>query len=346
MVSISRFFSVILAVTVVGIAGVKAQSVNAALDMYSFFDNSEGDDSYRNTMTHAASRFTPKLIVATDDGIHSVTGGYSGILEYGTRDVGKGDVELYYQYKKEHLRALFGSFPRTLMHEQMPEYLICDSIRYYRPEMTGFDFLYTTESGHFEAFCDWTQKRSSKDREQFMAGIATRFRLPLSMQIGIEGYLYHYALEEGALSANHFIHETLMAHPYVGFLVDNNERDLHADFRIGALVQGDHDRSVTRWSVAAGFIGDADVRYRRFSLHETVYAGKRQQPDGNVGFGLYYWGDTFLQSPWYSRTDLSYCIAAHKSVQFDTKVIFNFAEHGMQWHQLLTLRYNFNVRLK
>ena len=27
------------------------------------------------------------------------------------------------------------------MHEQMPDYLICDSIKYFRPEMTGVDFL-------------------------------------------------------------------------------------------------------------------------------------------------------------------------------------------------------------
>ena len=125
--------------------GISAQGIVAGLDVFNFFDNSEGDDSYRNTVTHAALRFTPKLTVTTDDSIHSITGGYSGIFEYGKRELGKADVELYYRYRREGLRILFGSFPRRLMYEQMPEYLICDSINYYRPEMAGFDFLYTTD---------------------------------------------------------------------------------------------------------------------------------------------------------------------------------------------------------
>lgn len=329
-----------------GTVGMNAQSVVAGLDVFNFFDNSEGDDSYRNTVTHAALRFTPKLTVTTDDSIHSFTGGYSGIWEYGKRELGKADVELYYRYQHEGLRILFGSFPRRLMYEQLPEYLICDSINYYHPQMAGFDFLYTTENGHLEAFCDWTQKRSPTEREQFMGGLATRWRLPHSLQMGIEGYLYHYALEQGALSAGHHIHETLMAHPYVGCLIGSDETGFRGDLRAGALIQGDHDRKETQWHMAAGFIGDADLRYCRFMLHETFYAGKGQQPDGNRGFGRYYWGDTFLQSPWYSRTDVGYRIAKSKNVQFDTKAVFNFAEHGMQWHQMLTLRYNLDVKLK
>lgn len=321
-----------------------AQHVKIGADAYSFFDNSEGDDSYREAMTHAGIRVTPYVSLATEDSIHSITGGYSFLYDYGKRDLGRGDVEIYYQYKHENLRILFGCFPRTKMQEKMPEYLICDSINYYRPELNGFDFLYTTDNGYLEAFCDWTQLRSYEEREQFMAGLMARFRLAKWFQLGIDGHLYHYALEYG--NKDQFIHEAVTGHPYVGVVFDDLKRGFHYDVRGGALIQMDRDRMEGKWHCPVGFVGDVDVRLKRFTIHETFYCGRSQQYFGNRGFGKYYWGDTFLQAPWYSRTDLGYTITSHDNACLDTKLVFNVTDRGMQWHQMLTLRCNIDFLLK
>ena len=63
---------------------------------------------------------------------------------------------------------------------------------------------------------------------------------------------------------------------------------------------------------------------------------------GKEGFGQYYWGDSFTRSKFYSRTDVGYNILQHKNVNLDTKLTFNFTNKGMQWHQMLTLRFNLN----
>ena len=318
-----------------------AQRIGGGFDMYNFFDNSEGDDTYRNTVTYAGTRFTPTLSLATNDSLHRIVGGYSFLYEYGESKLSKGAVEVYYQFKNKNLRILFGSFPRRLMHEQMPEYLICDSIRYFRPEMTGFDFLYTTKNGHLEVFLDWIQKRSPTEREQFMAGLTTRFRFN-KFQLGMEGHLYHYALEDDGHNLGHSIHEVITAHPYVGLLLGNKNKTVTADLRGGILLQADRDRSNMEWHVPVGFVADADVRLWRFLVHETFYAGKSQQYFGREGFGKYYWGDSFTRSKCYSRTDVGYSIVQHKNVDLDAKLTFNFTDKGMQWHQMLTLRFNLN----
>lgn len=321
----------------------RAQHIGAGFDVYSFFDNSEGNDSYRDTRTHTALRFTPRLGFATNDSTHQLVGGYNFLYEYGTKHIDLNGLVMYYKYQNKKLRVLFGSFPRTMMHEEMPEYLICDSIRYYRPQMTGFSFLYTHKNGHFEAFCDWIQKRTENEREQFMAGLSTRFRFN-KFQLGAEGYLYHYALEDGLLGEQHHIHETLTAHPYVGLLLSDEKAKFWTDIRAGVLFQADRDRSDFQWHTPFGFILDANAHLKRFSLQETFYAGKRQQVFGNQGFGHYYWGDTFLQSPWYSRTDIGYLIVSGKNIKLDAKLVFNFTDKGMQWHQVLTLLYKFDMK--
>ena len=268
-----------------------AQRIGGGFDMYNFIDNSEGDDTYRKPVTYAGTRFTPTLSFATNDSLHRVVGGYNFLFEYGKKTLSKGDIEIYYQFKNENLRILFGSFPRRLMHEQMPDYLICDSIKYFRPEMTGVDFLYTTRNGHVEVFLDWTKKRSATDREQFMLGASSRFRFN-KFQMGIDGHMYHYALEEGENCKGHAIHDIITTHPYVGMLLGNATETVIADLRGGIL--------------------------------------------------LHYWGDSFTRSQFYSRTDVGYNILQHKNVNLDTKLTFNFTDKGMQWHQMLTLRFNLN----
>lgn len=317
----------------------KAQRVGGGIDIYNFFDNSEGDDYHRRSETYAGTRLTPTLTVATNDSLHRVVGGYNFLFEYGKGKFSKGAAEVYYQFKNEKLRFIFGYFPRRLMHEQMPDYLICDSIKYFRPEMTGFDFLYTAKNGHIEFFLDWIQKRTTTEREQFMVGFSSRFRFN-KFQFGMEGHLYHYALEEGELGDKHFVHDVLTAHPYVGMLLDNEAKGITADLRGGILLQGDRNREDWEWHLPIGFIADADVKIKRFLIHETLYAGASQQYFGKEGFGKYYWGDTFTESPFYSRTDICYSIIQNKNVSFDGKLVFNFTNKGMQWHQMLTLRFN------
>ncbi len=314
-----------------------AQRIGGGFDMFNFFDNSEGNDTYRSTVTYAGTRFTPTLSLSTNDSLHQIVGGYNFLYEFGESELSKGAVEVYYKYQSPTLRILFGSFPRTLMHEQMPEYLICDSIRYFRPEMAGFDFLYTARNGHLELFLDWIQKRAPTEREQFMIGLNTRFRFA-KFQLGMEANMYHYALEDDGLALGHSIHEVITAHPYIGLLLAKPAWLLSADLRGGMLMQADRDREDMKWHVPVGFIFDADIRLWRFSLHETFYAGASQQYFGNRGFGKYYWGDTFTQSKCYSRTDLAYDIVQHKNISLAAKLAFNFTDAGMQWHQMLTLR--------
>ena len=325
---------------------VHAQKLDWQIDSYGFFDNTEGDNSYRKDMTHFGFWVAPQLSVTSKNERHSVNASYAALTEPGTKDiVSKGKPFLYYKYDYKDLRFIFGSFPRRMMKEQMSDYIICDSVRYYKPEIGGFDFLYTNGNGHLEMFIDWIGLQQEDVREQFMVGLNTRFRHGI-LQWGAEGYLYHYALRK-VFDENEFIHDYITAHAYAGIEKEQVGILDKLDIRAGVLMAADRDRGDInrKWHLPVGFVADVYAQWKRLSLLQTFYAGKRQQHFGNEAFGKYYLGETFTQSPWYSHTDINYEIMKDEQLSVKAGMKFNLTDGGLSFRQCLTLSYTIGGRL-
>ncbi len=339
---IAVLLMILLAVPLV----VNAQSLGWKLDADGFFDNSEGDDTYRATTTYAGLNLAPQVSLSSKNEHHKIVAGWNAFLELGDKTgFTKGWPIAYYQYQSSKLRFLFGSMPRTLLYEQMPDYLVCDSIRYYRPLIMGFDFLFTTKTGHLEFFLDWTQRRTMQDREQFMAALMTRYHFGM-LQIGLDGYYYHYALEKNGLELGHHIHDNLVAHPYLGLDLSDKCFMDSLCLRTGVLFQADRDRADDVWHAPVGFLGELFASWHRIFLRQTVYCGGRQQYFGNSGFGEYYWGDTYVQSPWYSGTRLGYDIFRSSIATVSAQLAFHVTSAGLNWHQLITLSFALGGKIK
>ena len=232
-----------------------AQKLEWRLGAEGFFDNGEGDATYRTTMTYSGIRATPELGVSWDEGKHRLMGGYSGLLEFGKKHgYTDGSPILYYQYSTKPLIFTFGSFQREQLLGNYPSFLFSDTIRYYRPTIQGFAFQHQYKRGHFEAFLDWTGFRTDKDREQFMVGLSFKHtigkmdeeafsKLSKRFYVGLEGYYYHYALTWHADEAQH-IHDNLVAHPFVGYQLESRVADAGIDVRAGVLASFDRERGM------------------------------------------------------------------------------------------------------
>ena len=323
-----------------------AQSVDGKLDAFGFFDNVEGDDTYRQNMTHFGFRLAPQLSITSANGRHTLTGGWDALMEPGMPEVfTDGTPIAYYKYDYQRLRFLFGAFPRTMMQEPLSFYLVCDSMRYYRPSITGFDFLWTADNGYLEAYLDWTSKQQLYAKEQFMVGVSSRFHWGI-FQAGLEGYLYHYAHDMAKYDTEQFVHDYVSAHPYVGLSLSKPWLLDTLDVKTGVLLGADRDRAEDSWHVPVGFIGDLKAQKGRITVQETFYTGKSQQHFGQAGFGEYYWGDPYQRSSWFSHTELSYEFLRDKDLSVSTGLMFNVANGGMNWHQLVTLNYTIGQRIK
>lgn len=345
MKRLSRINVALIAAILLAATATQAQQLHWQVDAQGFFDNVEGNDAYRDDITHMGMRLAPQLSIRSANQRHTLTAGYDALLEPGMKDVFTGGTAIaYYQYEHHGLRFLFGAYPRRLMHEQLSDYIVCDSLRRYRPNITGFDFLYTTPKGHVEVYLDWTAKQQTEVREQFMVGLNARYQ-PGLLQMGLEGYGYHYALKLHGSDYGQRIHDYFIAHPYVGLRTNQLGPLSLLDVRAGLLVGADRDRADSQWHCPVGFVGDVRAQWLGLILNQTVYAGKRQQHFGNQAFGEYYWGETFVRSSWWSHTDLAYEILHDHDLSVRAGLVFNFTDKGLNWHQMLTLSYAIGGKL-
>ena len=335
-----KIYSLLLFVVLLSPLSMSAQKLDWNLDVNGFFDNSEGDHHFRATKTMDGIRLSPEVGLTWDDGKNAIYGGYTGLAEWGTKKAfSDGDAIVYYKYDWKPLRFILGSFSRDNLLGEYPSYLISDSIRYYRPNIQGFTFQYQTDKGYAEMFLDWTSQQSTTQREQFMVGLSTAFRFN-HFKLGLEGYYYHYALVANSDSTQH-IHDFLVAHPYMGVTYKKVLFLDSLNVNVGALMSFDRDRNVIgKWYSPVGLLGEVTANWKRISLKETVYAGGSQQHYRGEGYGKYYWGDTYTQANFYSRTDISYQIIKSRFVDSYVNLTFNATKYGVNCHQMLVLRAN------
>lgn len=319
---------------------VSAQQVEWNVDALGFFDNSEGDHTLRRTQTYAGLGVSPEVGLSWNNRQHAIMGGANLITSWGANeDALKARALVYYQYQSPKFRFLMGSFMRDKLLGDYPEYLLSDTIRYYRPVVQGMAWQYVTDNGHFEAFLDWTSAISKKDREQFMAGISTKWQFQHFL-LGAEGYYYHYALHHGSTDDEH-IHDYLIAHPFIGIGYERLSFLDALELKGGLLAAFDRERGIERGShTPIGFLGELSATWKRLQLKQTIYAGGNMQHFGNAHLGQYYWGDTYTQAPFYSRTDLRYRFISNNFVNVYAGVIVNATRYGINHHQVITLRLN------
>src|SRR5574344_141909 len=327
-------------------SSMMSQKLEWNVDVNGFFDNSEGDHTYRPTKTMDGLRLTPEIGLSWDEGKNAIFGGYNALAEWGTKDAfTDGQAVVYYKYDWQPLRFFFGSFSRDNLLGEYPSYLICDSVRYYRPNIQGFTFQYEPKNGYLEMFLDWTGEQSKNEREQFMAGLSTEFNIG-KFRLGLEGYYYHYALEANADSTQH-IHGYLVSNPYIKCSYKNVFGLDSLRLKLGVLASFDRDRlHPPKWFPPIGFMGEVSGCWKRLFVKEMIYAGGSQQHFGSQGLGQYYWGDTYTQSHFYSRTDVSYQIIKSQYVDTYVALTFNATKHGVNCHQMVILRANLGTNAR
>ena len=318
--------------------GLSAQQVEWSVDALGFFDNSEGDHTLRPTQTFAGMGISPEVGLSWGNGQHFLMGGANLISRWGDNEKDlKTKALLYYQYRGQRFHFILGNFMIDKLLGDYPEYLAADTIRYYRPVLQGMVWQYQADHGHFEAFLNWTSAISKKHREQFMAGISTKFQFQHFL-LGAEGYYYHYARKKNGPEDEH-IHDYLISHPFVGLHYDRAAFLDQLELRGGLLSAFDRERGTEHGTYFPfGFIGEVQAAWKRLQLKETIYAGDNMQHFGASHLGQYYWGDTYTQAPFYSRTDLNFRFISHSFVNVYAGVIVNATRYGINHHQVITLR--------
>lgn len=304
------------------------------LHQSAFFDNTEfGHSRLEMPQTMAGVHVAPGFGVSWDK-THTVVMGLDLLKEFGSANlVDTADLIAYYRYKKGHFRFTMGAFPREDVVGDYPRLFFSDSIRNYRPLMTGFAWEYHLGRSYLKAWLDWTSRQTNRRNEAFFMGES--FRLDFG-QIYLQhfGYMYHFA---GVMNPPAFeaLHDNGLYLTSVGTDATTwaNLRPLkRLDLSLGWVVGVEDARGVTDWMAHHALLARLELGWWNLGLENSFYLGEGQMAFYHDHGNLLYWGDRFFRADRYNRTDLKVHFVSTRSV--DVRLLYSLhAVEGTLYHE-------------
>ena len=141
------------------------------IDFVTDFDNREYHNPYTPSQTIFGIRLTPVVGVLLNDslgGKHLFRAGVSYIQPFGApMEMGHLLPTIYYQYRQSGFTLNFGTVPYYELYQDLPSFLMSDSLRFSYPNIQGALLGYASNQGFVQFFCDWRGLQSKNIREAF-----------------------------------------------------------------------------------------------------------------------------------------------------------------------------------
>jgi len=310
--------------------------------LYSFFDNTEfGHSSYQIPQTMAGVRFAPELGLRWDS-VNSITTGFNMLHEFGSaKAIDDFSLTAYYQFDKKPFRFLMGAFPRSYAVEKYPRIFFQDSLAYFRPNINGILWEYSSGKLFLNLWLDWTSRQSLEDHEAFFMGFSGRYQSGV-LYLQEFAYMFHFAGRMNPV-VDEALHDNGLLHTSAG--LDFSDRSVFTRLEINAgwITGLDRARSDnTGWIVRQGFLSEARIEYKRIGLFNTFYSGNGQMHYYDDHDNELYWGDPIYRAKTYNRSD--FYIDFIKNNQISTRLIYSLhlTENTIYHEQALKVSVNIN----
>ena len=330
---------IIIAVCLCAWTSVWAQKVDWHVDLGVDFDNRECDNVYCENRTEFLTRLQPEIGLKLPGG-HRIAGGVAWIQPVGN---GWRNYKLcptvYYEFRNKLFHFAFGMLPRTKMMEEMPKYLMSDSLRRYQPNIRGLVFQYTKPHGYAEVMLDWRQLQSETQREAFNININTRWRFGLWI-VGGRLQINHLANVKNP-PEDQSVNDDITVNPYAGIDLTAATPLDTLSLEVGPLINLERDRGSDKgWQIPVGAYVNIAAQWKGLGVRQSIYAGKNLYPLYHKLGAELNMGEPYFQSPFYSRTDLYYKFFRIKYVTLELALSFHAAEKSFGFRQMLTAQFH------
>jgi len=327
--------SVILLILLHAAVSVFSQELLWKAGVHAFFDNEEFDGSLvEESGTMAGVHLVPQIGVNFNDK-HRIFAGIDLMREFGSnKTIDYYDLIAYYEYDGKPFRFYMGAFPRKPLLDNYPRMFLQDSIRNYRPTMTGFFWEFYNENNYFNIWLDWTGRQTYTVRETFFMGWSGKYNHGIFYGQHF-GYMYHFAG-----SANPHVSEPVQDNGLLltSLGIDFSKKtgfeklEINAGWALGL----EQDRGTDAgWHPRQGFLSEIKVEYKGLGLFNTFYKGAGQQISHNRFGNMLYWGNSTYQLKQYDRLDAYICFLKNSVVEIKFIYSLHFAERNMFHEQAL-----------
>jgi hypothetical protein len=297
-----------------------------------FFDNREYFNDYVKPQTMFGSRAFGYTGFAFDNQ-NEFGVGIDALYEFGDR-IRKQHVNpiLFYHFSSNSVNLILGAYPRRGLIE-LPDFLLSDTLNYYRPNFEGIFVEFSRPWGFQRAWLDWTSRQDDFTRETF--------------KIGGTGMIH-----KGVFFYRHDFVMTHYAGPAIP-IPDDHIRDngglycgLGLDFShpttfdtlvvsSGLCLSYDRVRNVFDTRLYYGSMTQITAEYKGFGIKTTTYIGQGQKQIG---------GDGLYSAPLYNRFDFYWRIFRKRSIQGKVEFTLHLVENVLDTSQALTIYANLGGR--
>ena len=298
--------------------------------LHTFFDNNEFDGCpVGDSQTMAGVRAAPQIGLGWDEK-HRVFIGVDAMHEFGSdKEAVYWDPIAYYEFDGEPFRFYMGAFPRKLALNKYPLFFFQDSIRNYRPTMTGIFWEYSSKRGNYmNAWLDWTSRQTYTVRETFFVGLSGRYNWKVLYGQNFS-YMHHFA---GVMDPEKHtpVYDEVRMLTSVGIDLSSktpfDELDINAGWAVGIdRNRGDDDG----WHASPGFLSQARIEYRGLGIFNTYYRGNAQGKFYDSFGTQLYWGDRLYRATSYNRLDSYIYFVKTDVVKLKLIYSLHFVKEGM-----------------
>ena len=319
---------------VAGISGL-SQEILYSARLHSFFDNNEFSGCpLGKSQTMSGVHLVPKIGLEWDTK-HRIFAGMDVMHEFGSSKIaGYYDAIAYYEYDGNPFRFYMGAFPRKLVLDKYPLFFFQDSIRNYRPVVTGlFWEYYSKKDDYMNVWLDWTSRQTFTKRETFFMGWSGRYNQDIFYTQHF-GYMFHFA---GVMdpSKHTSVYDNGRMWTALGIDLSSktpmDEFDINAGWAIGMERNRAADEG---WNSPQGILSQAKIEYKGLGFLNTYYKGGAQGKFYEEYGNQLYWHDPLYRASCYDRLDSYLYFLKSDVVMLKLIISFHFVETGVFSQQM------------
>ena len=323
---------------------VSSQELVWKAGVYNFFENNEfAGSKVQIPQTMAGVHLTPEIGMQWNDN-HRILAGFDAMHEYGSdKTVDFFDPVVYYEFTGKPFRFYAGAFPRKLALDNYPRLFFQDSIRNYRPTVTGVFWEYAAGDNYANIWLDWVSRQNYSRRESFFVGWSGRYNYHLFYGQHF-GYMLHLASSKEPVIPED-LHDNILILTSLGIDLASKTNFEQLEANVGWAVGLERNRDLdNNWHNPQGLLSEIKIAYKGLELLNTFYKGQRQQFFRNSFGSELYWGDPMYHTTSYNRTDLSIWFYKSEVVNLKMTWALHFAEQTLYHSQLFTASFALNNR--
>ncbi len=293
-----------------------------------FFDNREYYNDYVESQTMFGIRPFASVGFSLYEN-YSISAGLDALYEFGsTIDQGSISPIVYFQYRKNPLIFLMGSFHRKNL-AKLPNVLQTDTIQYYRPTIEGI-FLELRKSWGFQnIWLDWTSRQTENNREVFIIGGTGGLQRSL-FYYKHDFIMTHYALPANSQVGDH-IRDNGGFYARIGVYNPNAQVLDSLSFSTGYTMSYDRFRGIYDFDIRSGSLSEFYIQYKGFGIKSILYLG-----EGQVQIE----GDPLYSASIYNRNDFFWKIFKKDNIEGKVEFSLHIIENVIDVSQALTLYVN------